>query len=168
MATASKAEGPGPGPRRSLTRRLLALSAAWIALLILGGGFMLDRVVTTTLVRNFDLRLAGAIPHMIAAAEFDPEGRLLFNRSPFEPSYGEPYSGRYWQVSARGAGDFRSRSLWDRTLELDLDRRCPELCAHRHDQFKGEPLRLVERDGPASGCWGWACSRSPPSRPPSG
>lgn len=113
----------------------------------MGGGFVLDRTVTNTLVRNFDLRLAEALPQMIAAAEFDPEGRLLFNRSPFEPRYSEPYSGRYWQVSAKGEGDFRSRSLWDRTLQLDLDRPCAELCVQRYDGFEGEPLRLVARDG---------------------
>ncbi|WP_448579570.1 ATP-binding protein [Thermaurantiacus sp.] len=144
--TASTVE---PAPRhgqRSLSRRLLILSLVWIAALTLGGALVLDRVVTTTLVRNFDLRLAEAIPQMIAAAEYDELGRLRFNRLAFEPRYAEPYSGRYWQVSAKGIEPFRSRSLWDRTLDLDLDRRCTELCTSRHEQFDGEPLRLVEQD----------------------
>jgi hypothetical protein len=120
-ATASTADAAGGGRRpRSLSRRILALSLAWIAALTILGGIALDRVVTTTIVRNFDNQLAEVLPIMIAAAELDPEGDIYFNRPPAEPAYGEPYSGRYWQVSAKGRGDFRSRSLWDRTLVLDL------------------------------------------------
>lgn len=145
--TASTVEPARLRGQRSLSRRLLVLSMVWIAALTLGGALVLDRVVTTTLVRNFDLRLAEAIPQMIAAAEYDEMGELRFNRLAFEPRYSEPYSGRYWQVSAKGKEPFRSRSLWDRTLALDLDRRCTELCTGRHEQFDGEPLRLVEQDG---------------------
>ena len=104
-------------------------------------------MVTATLVRAFDARLAGALPQMIAAAELDPFGEVRFNRTPVDPRYLEPYSGQYWQVSAVGLADFRSRSLWDRRLELDLSRPCPALCAGRYEGFAGEPLRLLERDG---------------------
>ncbi|MFQ3594610.1 MAG: HAMP domain-containing sensor histidine kinase [Sphingomonadaceae bacterium] len=125
---------------------MLALSLAWIAALTVVGGIALDRVVTTTIIRNFDNQLAEVLPVMIAATEIDPNDDVYFNRPPAEPSFNEPYSGRYWQVSAKGHGDFRSRSLWDRTLLLDLDKPCPELCTSRYEEFDGEPLRLVERD----------------------
>ncbi len=102
--------------------------------------------MTGTLIRTFDERVAATLPVMIAAAELDPYGDVRFNREPVEPRFAEPYSGRYWQVSAKGRADFRSRSLWDRMLVLDLDRSCPLTCTSRYEGFEGEPLRLVERD----------------------
>ncbi len=144
-ATASTAE-PRPRVPGSISRRILLLSLAWIAGLTLVGGLVLDRLVAAALIRNFDSQLAETLPIMIAAAEVDSAGDAYFNREPAEPRFAEPYSGRYWQVSAKGHADFRSRSLWDRTLPLDLDKACLTLCTSRLEQFEGEPLRLVEQD----------------------
>ncbi len=145
-ATVSRAE-PRRRPPGSISRRILGLSLAWIAGLTLLGGLALDRLVTATLIRNFDTQLAETLPIMIAAAELDPVGEVRFNRPPAEPRFEEPYSGRYWQVSAKGHSDFRSRSLWDRTLRLDLDKACLTLCTGRDESFEDEPLRVVEQDG---------------------
>jgi signal transduction histidine kinase len=146
-ATASTARAGLPWWRRlSLSARILLFSLAWIAALLGIGGLALDRTVTGTLVRNFDQRVAMTLPVMIAAAELDPYGDIRFNRPPVEPRFNEPYSGRYWQVSAKGRADFRSRSLWDRTLELDLEKSCANPCTSRYEGFDGEPLRLLERD----------------------
>lgn len=144
-ATASTAERGTRAPG-SISRRILLLSLAWIAGLTLGGGLVLDRLVTATLIRNFDSQLAETLPIMIAAAEVDQAGDAYFNREPAEPRFAEPYSGRYWQVSAKGRADFRSRSLWDRTLALDLEKACLTLCTSRDERFEGEPLRVVEQD----------------------
>lgn len=145
-ATASRAEA-APRRRRSLSGRILALSLAWIALLTLVGGVALERLITGTLVQDFDARLAAMLPQMIATAELDPLGEVRFNRPPVDPRFQEPYSGSYWQVSAEGRDDFRSRSLWDRRLEPDLARPCPAACVSRYEGFAGEPLRVIERDG---------------------
>jgi signal transduction histidine kinase len=110
------------------------------------GGLALDRIVTRTLTDAADAALADNIPAMIAAAEVDMFQNIRFNREPFEPRYSEPYSGRYWQVSTKGRPDFRSRSLWDRTILLDLDGPCPETCLARYEGFPGEPLRIAMRD----------------------
>jgi signal transduction histidine kinase len=110
------------------------------------GGLTLERVVTSTIIANFDVRLEETLGAMVAAAELDPYGEVRFNRPPVEPRFNEPYSGLYWQVSAKGHDDFRSRSLWDRDFALDLARPCVEPCASRKETFENEPLRLVERD----------------------
>ncbi|MFN3591455.1 MAG: histidine kinase, partial [Thermaurantiacus sp.] len=153
--TVSKAEpGHRPAPLRrelarrriSLSQRILALSIVWIAALVGLGGLTLERVVTGTIVDNFDVRLEETLGAMVAAAELDPYGEVRFNRPPVEPRFNEPYSGLYWQVSATGHEHFRSRSLWDRDLALDLARACVEPCASRKETFENEPLRLVERD----------------------
>jgi signal transduction histidine kinase len=109
----------------------------------------LDRIVTRTITRNFDERLAEALPIMISAAEIDPvSGEILrFNRDPVDPRFNEPYSGLYWQVGAEGRLKFRSRSLWDRELPLDTSRACVEPCVSDSMPFADEPLRTIERDG---------------------
>lgn len=126
---------------------MLVLAAAWILALLAIGGMTLDRIVTGTIIRNFDTQLAAALPAMIAAAELDPFGDVRFNRPPVDPRFNEPYSGLYWQVTADDRMPFRSRSLWDRELPADLSAGCVEPCASRSSAFRNEPLRIVERDG---------------------
>jgi len=155
-AIASRAERPAaspasrtPRPRRrvSLRRRLVLLAIIWVALLLVLGGVALDRIVSSTIIRNFDDRLSATIPAMLAVAELDANGDVRFNRSPVDPQFNEPYSGLYWQVSARGRRPFRSRSLWDRELPVNFSRSCLDVCIARSDEFRNEPLRIIERDG---------------------
>lgn len=137
---------PGGSPG-SISRRLIVLAAVWILALLGVGGIALDRIVTGTIVRNFDTQLAAALPAMIAAAELDPFGDVRFNRPPVDPRFNEPYSGLYWQVAAEGRLPFRSRSLWDRELPADFAVSCVEPCALGSNAFRNEPLRIVQRDG---------------------
>ncbi len=155
--------GRKPGAPGSLSQRIVVLAAFWIAILLIVGGVALDRVVTGTITRNFDERLAEALPAMIAAAELDPFGEVRFNRTPVDPRFGEPYSGLYWQVSGEGRLPFRSRSLWDRELPVDLGRPCIDICASRSEEFANEPLRVIERDGIIPGSpvvWRFAVAQS--------
>jgi signal transduction histidine kinase len=148
---ASAGAPASPPPRRrtpgSLSQRIVALAAIWIAVLLTLGGFALDRIVAGTITRNFDEQLGKALPAMIGAAELDPFGDVRFNRQPVDPRFNEPYSGLYWQVSAAGRLPFRSRSLWDRDLAVDFGQSCVDPCVSRSDVFRNEPLRVIERDG---------------------
>ncbi len=135
------------GTPASLRRRILWLAAIWIAGLLLVGGLALDRIVTDTIIRNFDEQLSDPIPAMLAAAEVDAFGEVRFNRPPVAPPFNEPYSGFYWQVSAKDRAPFRSRSLWDRELPVDFRKSCVTPCISRSAVFRNEPLRLIERDG---------------------
>jgi signal transduction histidine kinase len=130
----------------SLTRRMLAVAALWIVTLLLIGGFALDRVLTSSITRNFDAQLNYALTAMIAAAEIGPEGEVLFSRGLVDQRFDQSYSGLYWQVSAEGQEPFRSRSLWDRALKADLSERDPRIHAYTSLEFPNEPLRIVERD----------------------
>lgn len=156
-ATASKAEAESaPAPtlssskrrhrRASLRRRLILLSVVWASLLLILGGLALDRIVSSTIIRNFDERLEATLPPMLAVAELDSEGEVRFNRSPVDPQFNEPYSGRYWQVASQGRRPFRSRSLWDRELPVDFGRSCLDPCISRSNVFADEPMRIIERD----------------------
>ena len=130
----------------SLSRRMIVTAAAWIMLMLAGGGFALDRVLTAAVTRNFDDQLEYVLTALIVSAQIGPENEVIFNREPADQRFIEPYSGLYWQVSGKGHEDFPSRSLWDRRLRFGDAH--TDLVVHAYDstQFGGEKLRILERD----------------------
>ncbi|MEO7505482.1 MAG: ATP-binding protein [Sphingomicrobium sp.] len=130
----------------ALTRRMITVAALWIGVLLLAGGFALDRVLARSVVDNFDSQLNYVLNAMIAASEIGPDGEVRFTRPPADQRFLEPYSGVYFQISGQGADSFPSRSLWDRRLRVDTGHRDKAL--HKYDsvEFPGEPLRILERD----------------------
>ena len=150
--TAAAVVQPGPAaPRRShrtgsLTRRMIVVAALWIAALLLIGGFALDKVLTSGVVRNFDEQLEYVLNAMIAASEIGPDGEVRFNRPPADQRFIEPYSGVYFQVSGQGADAFPSRSLWDRRLRVSNTHTDIQPHFYNSNEFDDEPLRIVERD----------------------
>ncbi|MBV9748407.1 MAG: sensor histidine kinase N-terminal domain-containing protein, partial [Acetobacteraceae bacterium] len=129
----------------SLARRMILIAAAWIALLLTGGGFALDRVLVTAVTRNFDDQLQYVLMALINTAEID-HGEVLFSREAADQRFLEPYSGLYWQVSAPGREPFPSRSLWDRRLAYGGAHRDRDIHTYDSRQFADETLRIVERD----------------------
>ena len=125
---------------------MILIAAGWILLLLTGGGFALDRVLTAAVTRNFDDQLEYVLTALINTSEIGPEGEVVFNREPADQLFLEPYSGLYWQVSGKGREPFPSRSLWDRRLVYGDDH--TDLSVHAYDsaQFPTEELRIVERD----------------------
>ena len=134
----------------SLTRRIIGVAAIWIAALLLIGGFALDRVLTRSIVDNFDNQLVFILNSMIASSEIDPVGGVRFNRAPADQRFIEPYSGLYFQISGAGADTFASRSLWDRRLRVSPSHN--DVKPHLFDSGEfsvaghDEPLRIAERD----------------------
>ncbi len=129
----------------SLSRRMLLIAAAWIGVLLLGGGIALDRTLTNLVTRNFDAQLSNLLNGMIASAEIGPDGEVFLNRPLGDQRLLEPNSGLYWQIRGEGHDDFPSRSLWDRSLDVRANH--VDMDAHIYDskQFPGEPLRVIER-----------------------
>ena len=149
MSDAAPKKAAPPVKRRrggALTRRLISVAAIWIAVLLLLGGYALDRVLTRTIVSNFDQSLEYVLNAMIAASEIGPTGEVRFSRPPADQRFLEPYSGAYFQISAEGQDSFPSRSLWDRRLTVDDSHHDTELHKRNSFQFEGEPLRILERD----------------------
>lgn len=130
----------------SLTRRMIGVAAIWIGVLLLIGGYALDRVLARGIVQNFDQQLENVLNGMIGSSEIGPEGEVRFSRPPADQRFLEPYSGAYYQISGAGRETFPSRSLWDRRLKVDQGHNDVEL--HKRDsfEFEGEPLRILERD----------------------
>jgi signal transduction histidine kinase len=125
---------------------MIGVAALWIGVLLLTGGFALDRVLTRSMVENFDNQLTYVLNSMIAASEIGPDGEVRFNRPPADQRFLEPYSGVYFQVSGEGADTFPSRSLWDRRLRVGSGHFDVEPHIHDSAEFADEPLRVAERD----------------------
>jgi signal transduction histidine kinase len=130
----------------SLTRRMIGVAAIWIGVLLLIGGYALDRVLSRSIVDNFDQQLEYVLNAMIAASEIGPDGEVRFTRPPADQRFLEPYSGAYFQISGQGQETFPSRSLWDRRLNVDGNHQDVELHKRDSSEFEGEPLRILERD----------------------
>ncbi|HXG99858.1 MAG TPA: ATP-binding protein [Sphingomicrobium sp.] len=124
---------------------MIGIAAIWIGLLLLIGGFALDRVLSRSIVKNFDAQLEFVLNAMIAASEIGPGGEVRFSRPPADQRFLEPYSGAYFQISGEGADTFPSRSLWDRRLRVE-DHNDVDLHKRDSAEFDGEPLRMLERD----------------------
>ncbi|MEZ5656032.1 MAG: HAMP domain-containing sensor histidine kinase [Sphingobium sp.] len=124
---------------------MMGVAALWIAILLIGGGVALDRVLQDAITRNFDDGMAYVLTAMIASAEVGPDGEVYFNRPLADQRFLEPSSGLYYQISAKGHEDWRSRSLWDRALKLDVNRGPMGLQVYDSGQFPDERLRVMER-----------------------
>src|SRR3546814_1172992 len=72
---------------------MILIAAAWIALLLAGGGFALDRVLTTAITSNFDNGIEYMLTSLIVSAEIGPDGEVIFNRELADQRTLEPYSG---------------------------------------------------------------------------
>jgi signal transduction histidine kinase len=124
---------------------MIGIAALWITLLLIGGGMALDRVLTQAITRNFDDGLNYVLTAMISSAEIGPDGEVRLIRPLADQRFLEPGSGIYFQISGKGFDDFRSRSLWDRALQVDLEHE--DIRPHVFDsrEFPGEDLRAMER-----------------------
>jgi signal transduction histidine kinase len=148
--TAAAEQGPAASKKRhgngSLTRRMIVVAALWITILLLSGGFALDRVLTSSIVRNFDDQLVYVLKSLVYSSEIGPDGEVRFSRPPADQRFIQPYSGVYFQVSGDGADTFPSRSLWDRRLRVSSNHFDLRPHVYNSDEFAGEPLRVAEMD----------------------
>lgn len=127
--------GRPAGRPRSLGLRLVLVALAWMVLVLVLAWFGLVALFRNHLETDLDSRAQFDLNRLIAALEVSEAGELTVADWANRRIYGQPYSGRYWQVvlgdSANGGdadsgGDpdaagpdlLRSRSLWDQNLPL--------------------------------------------------
>lgn len=124
---------------------MIGIAALWITLLLIGGGMALDRVLSDAITRSFDDGLNYVLTAMASSSEIGPDGEVRLIRPLADQRFVEPGSGIYFQISGKGYDDFRSRSLWDRALQVDHEHE--DMRPHVFDskQFPGEDLRIMER-----------------------
>lgn len=101
----------------SLTLRVLIGAMIWIAVALGAGGYAIFEVYRTSALQQFDQRLESELTLLSVALErsrSDP-GALMTS-----PSFSRVYSGLYWDAERDDGTAFRSRSLWDANLPLEL------------------------------------------------
>jgi signal transduction histidine kinase len=130
----------------SLARRMIAIAAVWISVLLVGGGFALDRVLTGAITRNFDTSLEYVLIAMIRSSEIGPDGEVRLVEPLGDQRFLEPYSGLYWQISGGGQEPYRSRSLWERSLKAPAPHVDDDIHIYDSNQFPDEELRVLERN----------------------
>jgi hypothetical protein len=81
---------------------MIGIAAVWIVALLLIGGFALDRVLSRTIVDNFDTQLVTILKGMLGAAEIGPNGEVRFSRAPADQRFLEAYSGLYFLIRGEG------------------------------------------------------------------
>jgi len=123
----------------------MLIAAGWITVLLLAGGFTLDRTLTSLITRQLDDQLGYMLTGMVGSAEIGPDGEVFFNRPLGDQRFLEPNSGLYWLIRGKGHEDFASRSVWDGNLDLRGDHFDSQ--PHVYDNFQRpkEPLRIMER-----------------------
>lgn len=131
---------------RSLSFRLLATAALWLAATLAAGGLVLSAAFRTYVVTDFDVRLAETLDQMAGASEVDEADVLRFTRPLADPRFAEPYSGWYWQISIDELPPFVSRSLWDRVLDPGIEESLPERRTVEIAGPEGQELRLMAQD----------------------
>ncbi len=130
----------------SLARRMIAIAALWISVLLIGGGLALDRVLTGAITRNFDTSLEYVLIAMIRSSEIGPDGEVRLVEPLGDQRFLEPYSGLYWQISGGGQEPYRSRSLWERSLKAPAPHVDDDIHIYDSNQFPDEELRVLERN----------------------
>lgn len=84
------------------------------------------------------------LDQVLAGLDNGPDG-LTLQRAPADPRFAVPYGGLYWQIEWAD-GLERSRSLWDRVLELPDDRLGDtDVHVHRLPGPQSEELLVLER-----------------------
>jgi len=86
----------------SLTRRMIVISTIWIVILLSGGAYALDRVLSSAITRNFDDGLNYVLTALIATSEVGPDGELLLTETPADQRFLTPYSGALFSVLRAG------------------------------------------------------------------
>ncbi len=131
---------------------MMAIALGWILILLLAGGFVLDRTLARLIESNFDDQLEYSLTALVASAEInDPGGEVYLIRQLGDQRFLEPDSGLYWQITANGADEevallsLPSRSLWDRSLQVRTDEPSNEIMIYDSGQFSEETLRIAER-----------------------
>ena len=143
---ADKLAAPTSRITGSLARRMIAIAALWISVLLIGGGFALDRVLTGAITRNFDSSLEYVLIAMIRSSEIGPDGEVRLIEPLGDQRFLEPYSGLYWQISGGNQEPYRSRSLWERSLKAPTPHIDNQIHTYDSNQFPDEELRVLERN----------------------
>jgi signal transduction histidine kinase len=103
----------------SLRLRLALAGAVAILVALSLAALGLAQLFATHVERRAVAEMSVQLDQVLAGLEQGPNG-LELDRPPADPRFSQPYGGLYWQIEENGDIQ-RSRSLWDRALDLPID-----------------------------------------------
>ena len=137
----------------TLTARLVAGAAIWIAVALVAGGILLAALFKDHVNRSFDRRLQTLLEAVVAVTDADTgaQGVIRILGPQGDPRFDQPYSGLYWQINRGDQVRLASRSLWDQTVALRKAPmvRLPDGTEGRRYEAEGprnQRLRVIERE----------------------
>ncbi len=148
-ASVSAAALASPEPMRgrgSLSRRMVGVATAWIAVILLLGGYALYQDQSARITQKVDESLEYLLTAMVRASAVGEDGRVSIVGELGEPRFLEPSSGVYWQIDGASGPPIISQSLWGRVLKAPARLAGDEIAISDSDVFTGEPVRIAERD----------------------
>ena len=135
----------------SLALRLIATSAAWLALVLPVAGYIIYRLYSEDVRASFDQRLEKLVNSIAVDALSFEGGDIMAPVNRYEPLFEETQSGWYWQI--RPVDDPNGRRLVSASLAtavlpspFDADI-APDKAGQRWMNAKGpvgEPIRIIE------------------------
>jgi signal transduction histidine kinase len=132
----------------SLAARLIAAAVIWTALGLATGGFFLSNAFHSAVQDNFDTTLQVDLDGLIAAAEPDPQGGVVFEERFTNRRFERVYSGLYWQITPLDPGQKTvqiSHSLFDRSIHIHNARQDGNLTFGYADGPDNQKLRVLAR-----------------------
>lgn len=128
---------------RSVSFRLILFSVIWITIAFAAGAFALSQIFRAHVESSFDKSLYSHIEELLAFSG-TADGKLTMRGHPSDPDYIRPLSGWYWEIAIKGESVFRSRSLWDQTLNIKSMPRpsLGNLISFSSVGPRGNPIRL--------------------------
>ncbi|WP_321397999.1 HAMP domain-containing sensor histidine kinase [Emcibacter sp.] len=122
------------------------MSAVWTVLVLVIGGYILSLTFRGVIEQNLDDRLNSMMDSLIGISGIEFEEDLNLYRALSEPRFEQPYSGWYWQISAKNSEPYRSRSLWDESLKPDMEMDASRSVYYDTTGPEDQSLRAIDRD----------------------
>ena len=110
------------------------------------GGYVLSLTFRGIIEQNLDDRLSSMMDSLIGVSGIEFDEDLGLYRALSEPRFEQPYSGWYWQISAKASEPYRSRSLWDESLKPDLAMDASRAVFYDTTGPEDQSLRAIDRD----------------------
>ncbi|EGU30940.1 ATP-binding protein [Vibrio scophthalmi] len=133
--------------RLSLKSRLVLAAVVWLTAMIIAAGVTVPSQVFNYMVTDTKSQLSLYMDEISGNLEVDKAGKLTLSAQLSDPRFSQPYSGLYWYASTAD-NELRSRSLWDRNIELK-DKQTEALGARGEKLiFVHSNLYFPEYDGP--------------------
>lgn len=104
--------------RRSLARRIIALSAAWVIMALTISALLLVYSYYDHAARHYDEHVSMHLEELLDASELSTNGTFELTYGPSDPRYQDLHSGWYWEVKQSGQSLKRSPSLGENGLDI--------------------------------------------------